>query len=138
MPITITTCTPEHLPALQEIEYLCFDASAWKVQDYLRYTCAVALTDGVVAGAIVVHCLPEAEAEILNLAVHPAYRRSGIATALLTHVLARSGSTLFLEVRESNRAALALYQKFGFREIGHRANYYNSPDEAAIVMRLQK
>jgi ribosomal-protein-alanine N-acetyltransferase len=45
---------------------------------------------------------------------------------------------LFLEVRESNEAALKLYRKLGFGEIGRREKYYENPEETAIVMRLSR
>jgi ribosomal-protein-alanine N-acetyltransferase len=75
------------------------------------------------------------EFEILNLAVSPAARRRGIAGALLTFVL-RPGRW-FLEVRESNAAARALYRKAGFAEAGERVRYYRGPDEKAIVLVFQ-
>ena len=77
------------------------------------------------------------EREILNLAVAPNYRRSRVATALLKHELSRE-ATHFLEVRESNVAAVALYRKCGFVEVGRRAGYYEFPTETAIVMSMKK
>ena len=78
--------------------------------------------------------------EILNLAVDPPHRRSGIARALLEAglvVLRRRGAEeIFLEVRESNIAARALYLGAGFRPIGQRARYYRNPLEDALVLRL--
>lgn len=100
----------------------------------------VALLDGRIAGFLVARetfpgngeALPERE--ILNLAVDAALRRLGVASALLKHELA-FGGTHFLEVRESNAAARALYRKFGFVEVGTRRDYYDDPIEKAIVMR---
>ncbi len=80
------------------------------------------------------------EAHVLNLCVDPELRRQGIARNLLEHIidLARNlkALTLFLEVRESNCAALALYQSCGFDEIGIRRNYYPAPvgREDAIML----
>jgi ribosomal-protein-alanine N-acetyltransferase len=78
------------------------------------------------------------EAEILNLAVVVAKRRRGEGAALLKAAVevlrARQVSRVFLEVRESNEAGKAFYQKQGFSETGKRAGYYRDPDEAAIVM----
>jgi|ERR1700733_7117675 len=96
--------------------------------------------NGGIVGYLVSHeiCPPlagmVAEREILNLAVDAPYRRLGIAGRLLEAELKRGGIH-FLEVRESNQSAQALYRKFGFREIGQRPGYYQSPVEAAIVMR---
>ncbi|MDT7934884.1 MAG: ribosomal protein S18-alanine N-acetyltransferase [Sphingomonadaceae bacterium] len=68
------------------------------------------------------------EAELLLMAVDPVARRRGIATALLDDLAhrarARGGRVLFLEVRDGNAAAHALYRSLGFREIGRRPAYY--------------
>jgi ribosomal-protein-alanine N-acetyltransferase len=80
------------------------------------------------------------EAEILDLAVRIAARRHGFATLLLKTFLRQAASSgtqqVFLEVRESNTAAIALYRKFGFQVTGRRPNYYRCPDEAALLMQL--
>jgi ribosomal-protein-alanine N-acetyltransferase len=78
--------------------------------------------------------------EILNLAVAPEFRHRGIGRALLEDGLAafrgRSASEVFLEVRESNHSAQALYRARGFRPVGQRAAYYRNPREDALVLRL--
>jgi ribosomal-protein-alanine N-acetyltransferase len=78
--------------------------------------------------------------EVLNLAVAPEFRRRGIAGALLEAGLAafrrRKVDEVFLEVRESNRSAQALYLSRGFRAVGQRAAYYRNPKEDALVLRL--
>lgn len=78
--------------------------------------------------------------EVLNLAVAPEFRRRGIAGALLEAGLAafrrRTVDEVFLEVRESNRSAQALYLSRGFRAVGQRASYYRNPREDALVLRL--
>ena len=78
------------------------------------------------------------EAEILNLAVIVAQRRKGEGGALLMAAMdefrARQVSRVFLEVRESNGAGMAFYEKHSFSKTGRRAGYYHDPDEAAIVM----
>ncbi len=73
--------------------------------------------------------------EVLNLATDAAYRRQGIASALLHSVEAEE---VFLEVRESNEAARKLYEKLGFLPVGTRPEYYDDPVETAIVMRLSR
>jgi ribosomal-protein-alanine acetyltransferase len=77
------------------------------------------------------------EWELENIVVAPEFRRQGIGTQLLDALLARAcetrSSTVFLEVRQSNRAARGLYQKAGFREAGNRKFYYSNPSEDAIV-----
>ena len=80
------------------------------------------------------------EGEILNLAVAPAGRRNGLGRALVQHILealtARGVRHVYLEVRESNAPARALYVAHGFKEVGRRKEYYRRPVEDAIVLRL--
>jgi ribosomal-protein-alanine N-acetyltransferase len=78
------------------------------------------------------------ELHINNLAVAPEWRRGGVATALLSHVLgegARLGTRrATLEVRQSNEAARRLYERFGFVVAGLRRSYYSNPTEDALVL----
>lgn len=80
------------------------------------------------------------EGEILNLAVAPEARGRGFGAALLEHglgVLTAAGAQeVFLEVRAGNAAAIALYARRGFRQVGRRARYYSRPVEDALVLRL--
>jgi len=91
-----------------------------------------------VAGYIIAFAIGS-DAELLNVAVEPRHRGQGLAGMMLDAVLIQLGAngvrTAFLEVRESNRAALALYGSRGFTEIGRRRNYYRRPVEDALVMR---
>ncbi len=75
---------------------------------------------------------------IANVAVNPEYRRQGVAKIMLVAALAdrKSGcSHAFLDVRESNDAAICLYRSLGFKEVGRRLRYYRYPVEDALVMR---
>ena len=80
------------------------------------------------------------EMHLLNLAVHPAQRRRGIARFLLTAALdkarAQGAAVVWLEVRPSNTAAVALYEKAGFEHLGIRKAYYKADDgrEDALVL----
>jgi ribosomal-protein-alanine N-acetyltransferase len=131
------------LPALLAIERQSFAHEHWDGESFLAYDCIVAeIDEATIAGFLVSRQTfggdkdAPAEREILNLAVAAAFRRKGIATALLKQELDRGGIH-FLEVRESNRGALALYSKMGFVRAGRRAEYYRSPLEAAIVMKMK-
>ena len=110
-------------------------ASHWDPETYLTYHLWVAERDGAIAGFAVHRSLDEEEMELLNLAVDPAHRRSGVATRLIGNI---DSPSILLEVRESNLEAQRLYQKLGFVEIGRREKYYTEPDETAIVMRLSQ
>jgi ribosomal-protein-alanine N-acetyltransferase len=80
------------------------------------------------------------ELHINNVAVRDAYRRRGYGAMLLGKVLdearKKRATAAFLEVRNGNSAAQALYQKCGFRAIAKRSNYYSDPTEDAVVMSL--
>jgi len=79
--------------------------------------------------------------DMMNLAVHPDFRRRGIGEGLvaaLEEELKKQGSQqLTLEVRASNESAKALYSKRGFREVGLRKNYYHKPREDALILRKE-
>lgn len=80
------------------------------------------------------------EAQIYNIAIAPEFRREGIGEALLRHMIAKAeedGCVLVtLEVRGGNDAAMALYHKLGFREVGRRKGYYAKGGEDAVLMDL--
>jgi [ribosomal protein S18]-alanine N-acetyltransferase len=88
---------------------------------------------------LVAHCLA-GEWELENIVVDTAARRKGIATRLLCELIAHarieSCKHIFLEVRQSNQSARALYEKLGFEQAGVRKNYYADPTEDAILYRL--
>lgn len=74
---------------------------------------------------------------VMNIAVEPERRRSGIATALLAALFARAdrpGQRYTLEVRPSNLAAVSMYERLGFRSAGRRAGYYHDNREDALIM----
>jgi ribosomal-protein-alanine N-acetyltransferase len=73
---------------------------------------------------------------LMNVAVHPNQRRRGVATALIERLFeeAGEGARFTLEVRVSNRPAIAMYQRFGFRSGGRRRSYYHDNGEDALIM----
>jgi ribosomal-protein-alanine N-acetyltransferase len=83
----------------------------------------------------------DAEWELENIVVAATARRRGIGKRLLgeliEHVRSARGSEIFLEVRQSNHDARALYRKIGFEETGLRKGYYSYPPEDAILCRLR-
>ena len=78
------------------------------------------------------------EADITNVAVDAASRRDGVGESMLQELMrrgAQKGIKAFtLEVRESNLAAISLYQKLGFASAGIRKNFYDAPKENAVIM----
>ena len=134
------------VPALGALEPRCF-SDPWSVKGFAEMLASPAifglvaeLKSGVVAGYLVARVVEE-EGEILNLAVAPERRRQGIGVALLESALEemgrRAAGSVFLEVRASNDAAVALYTARGFRPMGRRRGYYRKPVEDAIVLRRE-
>lgn len=124
------------IPAISSIQATAQEASQWQAGDYLAYDCQVAILDGRVAGFVVSRRVAEKEREILNIAVHPDFRRLRVATELLRSEMARCPGSHFLEVRESNAPARRLYERLGFQSVGSRPGYYDDPPETGIVMRI--
>jgi ribosomal-protein-alanine N-acetyltransferase len=116
----------------------------WSTQDFRDCVSFalffVAETDGGAVSGYVVALNAADEGEILNLAVAPNGRRHGLGRALVEQILealaARGVRQVYLEVRESNQPARALYAAHGFKEVGRRKRYYRRPVEDAIVLRL--
>lgn len=81
-----------------------------------------------------------AAAELESLAVQASWRRRGVARLLCREVIdwtcAQGASYLDLEVRQQSNAAIVLYRSLGFRDAGRRPRYYHSPDDDAVVMRI--
>jgi ribosomal-protein-alanine N-acetyltransferase len=76
---------------------------------------------------------------LMNVAVTPGWRRQGIASRLLEDLFAEAGADAryTLEVRTSNHAAIAMYERCGFRPAGHRRRYYHDNGEDALIMWLE-
>lgn len=95
--------------------------------------------DGEIIGYLNLYLIAQ-EGHLLNLAVHPDWRRQGLATTILSHTIEhireRDALYLFLEVREKNQSAIGLYKKFGFEVVGKRKRYYAETNEDALVMQL--
>jgi ribosomal-protein-alanine N-acetyltransferase len=112
------------------------EASQWEPRDYLAHDFAVAVCDDRVAGFAVARRVANAESEILNLAVDPAFRRRGIGRMLVDEIRLRHPGDIFLEVRESNQAARGFYERLGFQMVTVRPGYYERSREGAIVMKF--
>jgi len=139
----ITDAREEMLPQLTEIEAKCFsvpwtEAMLRAQMDPQRHVfLAAASPEGTVAGYVGLMYVLD-EGYISNVAVAPAYRRQGIARALIKALMHRAEEKalafLTLEVRAGNDAAIALYDSCGFVPVGRRKNYYEKPTEDAILM----
>ena len=137
---------PEDLERVVAIERAAF-TDPWSRKAFLDLLAqpqvrafAVDAPDGLLAGYALASLVAD-EGEILNLAVDPGSRRLGLGGRLLEAVLdmfRREGATVVhLEVRQSNGAALHLYQRAGFKRVSTRRSYYRNPTEHALTMTLQ-
>lgn len=142
-PYLIRRVSSADVPALVGIERECFSDpwTASGIRETIQYETArafVAESGGKAVGYVMARISGE-EGEILNLAVLPKSRRKGIARCLLTEALgsiaAAGVKAAYLEVRQSNEEALALYHAQGFRPVGVRPDYYRDPREDALVLR---
>jgi len=117
--------------ALAAVLRACPEAAQWPPGAGQGRTVLVAEDGGEVEGFAVWQELPEGEAELLNLAVHPRARRRGVGRAL---VEAAGTRRAWLEVRASNEGAIRFYQSLGFTVCGRRPRYYRDPEEDAVLM----
>jgi ribosomal protein S18 acetylase RimI-like enzyme/glycosyltransferase involved in cell wall biosynthesis len=134
--VRIRPATEKDVPEITAIQQAAPESSPWLARDYLAFECQVGAIDGRIAGFLVSRSVADREREILNLAVHPDFRRLHVATELLRAELSRHPGVHFLEVRESNAAAQRLYEGLGFQPVGERPGYYDNPPETGIVMRI--
>lgn len=145
MNLKIRKMTLDDIPAVIDLDQKSFSlpwperSFRFELTDNPASRCWVAELDGNVVGMIVVWLIVN-EAHVATIATHPDFRRQGIAKRLLSHALRRlikdGARSSFLEVRESNVAAQAMYRKFGYDVIGRRQRYYRDNDEDAILMNL--
>jgi len=159
--VRVRPAEPADLPRLVEIASHSVTAAQWNQAEYLKLfspddpkaqpevesqiktqsrTALVVEQSGSVVGLIVGRQVAD-EWEIENIAVTGAARRCGLGSRLVGELLdlvrKRGGKSVFLEVRESNRAARSLYEKWAFLEVGRRKMYYQNPAEDALVLKFK-
>src|SRR5579863_4063723 len=122
-------------PAITRIQYRCPETAQWPLGDYSGYPLLLASIAGEPAGFCCWRQSTPDEAEILNIAVDPAFRRRGVASALLSTVCGEALGPIFLEVAEPNAPAIALYRKHGWEYAGLRPGYYDHGVVNAVVMK---
>ncbi len=143
MMVTIRPMEDADIPAVQALDRLAFttpwppSAYAHELHHSPHSRLWVAEVEGRVVGFVVLWLVVD-EAHVATLAVHPDFRRRGIARRLLETLLAaarEAGARLAtLEVRAGNLPAQALYRRYGFQEVGRRPKYYTDNGEDALIM----
>ena len=140
--VTVRDLAATDLEAVIQLEAQVF-SDAWSPQAFEEvmgdneWGGLIAEHDGAMVG-YAFYLTAGIEAHLTNIAVVPAQRRKSVAKALLDHILLvvtqRNCEYLQLEVRPGNGAAIAFYEKHGFKHMYRRPKYYKNPVEDALVM----
>lgn len=143
--IQIIPMNESHVAQVAALEAICFSdpwsekSVASELTNPLSYW-LVAVDGERVAGYVGSQTVLD-ETDMMNIAVHPDYRRQGLAERLVDSLVAglreKGSRCLTLEVRQSNTPAIGLYEKLGFTQIGLRKNYYRNPREHALILRKE-
>jgi ribosomal-protein-alanine N-acetyltransferase len=133
--ITIRAARESDYPAIARIQHRCPETAQWPIGDYSGYPMLLAVPGGEPAWFCSWRQTAADEAEILNIAVDPLFRRRGIGSALLARVCEEAQGVIFLEVAEPNAPAIALYRKQGWEYAGLRPGYYDHGITNAVVMK---
>ena len=141
----IRLMTADHVSQVAQLEKLCFrdpwseNSVASELNNPLSLW-LVAVEGEKVAGYVGSQSVM-GESDMMNVAVHPDFRRQGIGERLILDLIdqlnQRGNHSLTLEVRASNVSAIALYRKLGFVQVGLRKNYYRNPKEDALILRKE-
>lgn len=142
--ITFHNITKSDANELSRLDEKCF-SSPWSESSFLREASnplaqyVIAKTDEKIIGYAGFWQVVD-EGQITNIAVLEEYRRQKIAQQMLERLIQKAKekqiSVLSLEVRESNLPAINLYEKFDFKKVGIRKDYYKKPTENAVLMDL--
>ncbi len=134
-----------HVPQIAELETICF-SDPWSENSIAQELTnplslwLVAVEENRVAGYIGSQTVM-GETDMMNVAVHPDFRRRGVAQDLIVNLVealkAQNSHCLTLEVRASNTPAIKLYEKLGFSQVGKRPGYYRKPKEDAFILRKE-
>ena len=132
------------LRACAALERQCLPEEGWHFESLLAETqkpggIVLAALDGETVCGVLTACIILDEAELTTIGIAPGYRRKGIASLLMeTFRQLADGADMFLEVRQSNAPAIALYRKYGFAPAGIRRDLYVHPAEDGVLMKRSK
>jgi ribosomal-protein-alanine N-acetyltransferase len=150
--VRLRPATSADIPAMMELEQQSLTSAHWSrvqyqnlfaIGDHELVENFILVAEDSVGAQIIAYLVArqiDRDWELQNIVVSERSRRIGIGTSLLNqfiaHACSKKGSRIFLEVRESNQSARALYSKLGFQATGMRGNYYANPVEDAILYQL--
>ncbi|MBF0558054.1 MAG: ribosomal protein S18-alanine N-acetyltransferase [Nitrospirae bacterium] len=143
--VAIREMSTDDMPQVLEIENSSYtmpwSETSFLSEIYSRHSITrVAEFDGKIVSYICIKKVSD-EGHLLNLTVHPDYRRRGIARMLfndaLGDLLANDCRFMYLEVRVSNNGAIKMYTDMDFKVVGTRKDYYIRPTENALIMMLE-
>lgn len=145
MSFEIVELSADRVELVAELERLCFSSPISK-ENLMSF-----LVEGIGKGFVSVETESENvaayggvivvadEAQILNIATHPQYRRLGLGRAIMQRIIAHSkdcgAEYITLEVREGNAPAILLYESLGFDTVGRIKGYYKAPTEDALILK---
>lgn len=143
MDIVIDKIQAENISDVAEIEKICF-AHPWsekslkeQLKNDISHFFVAKDMDGTAIGYAGMQAIV-GEGYVTNIAVLPQYRGRGIGSCLVKQLIDTTNDLkldfISLEVRPSNTVAIALYEKYGFKEAGRRKNFYRSPTEDGLIM----
>lgn len=133
--VIVRPATEGDYPAIARIQQQCPEAAQWPLGDYSGCSMLLALLADTPAGFCAWRQTAADEAELLNIGVAREFRRKGVAKALLEELCRVARGPVFLEVAETNQAALSLYAALGWAPVGFRTGYYDNGNLNAIVMK---
>ncbi len=140
--ITIREMTLRDLTDVVDAEKTCFPKDAWSEQSFIEslefdnsFNLVAYINDRLIGYLISFDVLDEGH--LLNIAVLPDERRKATGEKImmfwLNEGIRKGWSFAFLEVRESNRSAIRLYERLGFLEVGSRKGYYSNGEDAILM-----
>lgn len=142
MNLVYTELNESYIEGIAELDRICFTVP-WSKNLFMSELHSnnayylIAQCNGKVVGYCGINFVC-GEGSITNIAVHPQYRKKGIASSLLEQMIDFAVSEnlefITLEVRESNIEAIKLYEKYEFQKVGSRKNYYSDNHETALLM----
>ena len=143
--VSVRVAEKKDAAVLAALESACF-SDGWSCESLASHRAGaggfalLAERDGEALGYLTARLLAP-ECELYRIAVLPISRHTGVASALMDAFFAilkaEDCPALFLEVRESNTPAIALYKKYGMTQVGMRKNYYRNPTENALLFAIE-